>query len=56
MCLILLSSSSGPTYPLVFAANRDEFYDRASAPAAFWEEAPELLAGRDLVPAAHGSV
>jgi len=49
MCLILLSFQQRTDYPLVFAANRDEFYDRASAPAAFWEEAPELLAGRDLV-------
>ncbi len=29
-------------------ANRDEFYGRPTAPAAFWEDAPGLLAGRDL--------
>ncbi len=49
MCLILFSFKQHPLYPLVIAANRDEFYDRASAPAAFWEDAPDLLAGRDLV-------
>jgi uncharacterized protein with NRDE domain len=30
------------------AANRDEFHGRAAAPAAFWEDHPEILAGRDL--------
>ncbi len=49
MCLILFSYKQHPRYPLIFAANRDEFYNRASAPAAFWNDAPGLLAGRDLV-------
>ncbi len=48
MCLILLALNSHPGYSLIVAANRDEFYDRPSAPAAFWSEAPGLLAGRDL--------
>lgn len=48
MCLILLAHRVHPDYPLVFAANRDEFYARPTAPAAWWEDAPELLAGRDL--------
>jgi len=48
MCLILLSYKQHPVYPLVFAANRDEFYDRPTAQASFWEDRPELLAGRDL--------
>lgn len=30
------------------AANRDEFHGRPTAPAAFWEDEPEVLAGRDL--------
>ncbi len=48
MCLILFSYKQHPVYPLVFAANRDEFYDRPSAPASFWEDRPDLLGGRDL--------
>ncbi len=48
MCLIFFSWRQHPTYRLVVAANRDEFYDRPTAPAAYWEDAPGLLAGRDL--------
>jgi uncharacterized protein with NRDE domain len=48
MCLILLAWHAHPDYPLVVAANRDEFFARPSAPAAFWEKSPQVLAGRDL--------
>ena len=48
MCLILLALDSHPDYSLILAANRDEFYDRPTAPAAFWDDAPTVLAGRDL--------
>jgi len=48
MCLILLSYKQHPRYPFLFAANRDEFYERPSAPAALWEDVPEVLGGRDL--------
>ncbi len=48
MCLILLAWQHHPDYPLVVAANRDEFFDRPARAAAFWDEAPDLLAGRDL--------
>lgn len=48
MCLILLAHEAHPRYRLVVAANRDEFHDRPTAPAHFWEDAPGLLAGRDL--------
>lgn len=48
MCLILFAWRMDEDFPLVLAANRDEFYERPSAPAAFWEDAPDLLAGRDL--------
>jgi uncharacterized protein with NRDE domain len=48
MCLVLLAWDSHPEYSLIVAANRDEFYDRPTAPAAFWKDAPWILAGRDL--------
>jgi uncharacterized protein with NRDE domain len=48
MCLILFAWKMHKNFPLVLAANRDELYERPSAPAAFWEDAPDLLAGRDL--------
>ena len=48
MCLILLAWKVHPAYPLVVAANRDEFFVRPTAAATFWQEAPQILAGRDL--------
>jgi uncharacterized protein with NRDE domain len=48
MCLILLSYQSHPRYPVFFAANRDEYYERPSVPVGFWDNAPDVLAGRDL--------
>ncbi|CAN5118850.1 hypothetical protein BH20GEM2_BH20GEM2_10940 [soil metagenome] len=48
MCLIALAWRAHPKYPLIVAANRDEFHARPTAPAAFWDDAP-VLAGRDLL-------
>ncbi len=48
MCLIALAYRAHPRYPFIVAANRDEFLDRATAPARFWPEAPHILAGKDL--------
>jgi uncharacterized protein with NRDE domain len=47
MCLILFAWKSHPDYPLVVAANRDEFYARDTEPMAWWPEHPQMLAGRD---------
>ncbi len=47
MCLILVAWQSHPDYPLVIAANRDEFYARRTRPVAWWGQAVSLLAGRD---------
>lgn len=49
MCLILIAYRSCPRFPLLVAANRDEFYDRPTAPLAFWDDSPHVLAGRDLL-------
>lgn len=48
MCLILFSIEQHPSYSLIVAANRDEFYARPTADADFWEDHPDILAGRDL--------
>ncbi|MDX1397019.1 MAG: NRDE family protein [Oceanospirillum sp.] len=47
MCLILFSWQNDPHYPLVVAANRDEFYQRPTAPLAPWKNSP-VIAGQDL--------
>jgi len=48
MCLILIAWRAHPEYRLVVAANRDEYFGRATAPAGFWDDHPGILAGRDL--------
>jgi uncharacterized protein with NRDE domain len=48
MCLIVLGWRVHPEFPLIVAANRDEFHARPAAPAAFWQDQPGILAGRDL--------
>jgi uncharacterized protein with NRDE domain len=52
MCLIVFAWRLLPDTPLVLAANRDEFYERPTAPAAWWDKAAgsatAIYAGRDL--------
>ncbi|MBP6096313.1 MAG: NRDE family protein [Methyloversatilis sp.] len=48
MCLIALGWKTRPDCPLLVIANRDEFHRRATEPLAFWADAPDVLAGRDL--------
>lgn len=49
MCLAAFALNAHPRFPLVIAANRDEFFARPAAPMAWWEVAgTEVLAGRDL--------
>jgi uncharacterized protein with NRDE domain len=47
MCLIVLAWRAHPDHPLIVAANRDEFHARPAATAAFWQDQPGILAGRD---------
>lgn len=49
MCVIYFAYETHPDHPLILLANRDEFYDRPTAAAAYWEDFPEIYAGRDLV-------
>lgn len=48
MCLIALAYKVHPSFPFIIAANRDEFMDRPAEPVHFWNDAPHILAGRDL--------
>ena len=48
MCLILLAWRAHPEYPLVFAGNRDEAYERPSTAVDFWNDGPGIFGGRDL--------
>ena len=48
MCFIVMAYNYDPDYKLIFAANRDEFYERPSSAADFWKDEPSLLAGKDL--------
>lgn len=51
MCLAVLAIDHSRRYPLVVAANRDEFFDRPAARMGWWHPAPdlpEILGGRDL--------
>lgn len=48
MCLIAFSLNAHDEYALLIAANRDEFYAREAAPAAWWTDRPDVYGGRDL--------
>ncbi len=48
MCLIVFAVNAHPDYRLILAANRDEFYERPTAIAEYWEDQPSILGGRDL--------
>ncbi|MEY2689776.1 MAG: hypothetical protein RL375_3975 [Pseudomonadota bacterium] len=53
MCLAAFALACHDDFALVLAANRDEFFERPSAPMAWWDaggeqDARPILAGRDL--------
>ena len=51
MCLVALAIDLDRRFPLVVAANRDEFFKRATARLAWWTPesgGPAILGGRDL--------
>ena len=50
MCLIAFSLGQSARFPMVVAANRDEFYRRPTAPLDWWttESGHRVLSGRDL--------
>lgn len=48
MCLIAFAWQAHADFPLIVAANRDEYHARPTAPSTWWSESPDVLAGRDL--------
>jgi uncharacterized protein with NRDE domain len=49
MCLIVLHWQPDAEPSLQVWANRDEFRSRPALPTEFWSEAPQVLAGRDVL-------
>ena len=47
MCLLIFAHQISDHYPLLVAANRDEFHRRPTTASRFWPNQPSLLAGRD---------
>ena len=45
MCVFLLALQPSSPYILVAANNRDMFFSRNTAKAAFWDDHPNILAG-----------
>ena len=48
MCLLFYCHEAHREYPFILLANRDEFYERPTRSAEFWDDVPDVLAGRDL--------
>lgn len=48
MCLVLIAYRTHPRYPLMLAANRDEFHARPAEALHWWNGSQRMLAGRDL--------
>lgn len=51
MCLLALAIDTHRRFPLVIAANRDEYFDRPASRLAWWQpehHGPEILGGRDM--------
>jgi len=49
MCLILFAHRASAELPFVIAANRDEDHARPSLAASWWNDAPDILGGRDAL-------
>ncbi len=48
MCIVFLAIEQHPDYPLIIAANRDEYHERPSRSMQYWGKNPQILAGQDL--------
>ena len=48
MCFVAVALGVSKNFPLILAANRDEFFSRPAEPMTRWTENPGIIAGRDL--------
>ena len=48
MCLIALNWDPDSNHPLIMVSNRDEFYQRPTRKAHFWEQHPDIFGGLDM--------
>ncbi len=48
VCTLALYFRCFDAYPMVVAANRDEHFDRPSAPPVLMDDEPKIIAGKDL--------
>lgn len=47
MCILFIAVNQHPDFPLIIAANRDEFHERPTAASSWWPQS-DMLAGKDL--------
>jgi uncharacterized protein with NRDE domain len=47
VCILFVAIEQHEHYPLIIAANRDEFFNRPTLPSHFWGEQKQVLAGID---------
>nr|XP_006821091.1 PREDICTED: transport and Golgi organization protein 2 homolog [Saccoglossus kowalevskii] len=50
MCILFFKLDVKPTdgYKLILASNRDEYLDRPTKPASWWQDHPHILSGLDM--------
>lgn len=49
MCIIAVAYRAHAQWPLIVAANRDEFHERPSEALKMWDTDPAIIAGRDAI-------
>ncbi len=49
MCILALSFHASAAWPVMLAANRDEYFDRPSAPPGLLATQPRAIGGRDVL-------
>jgi uncharacterized protein with NRDE domain len=48
MCILFVAVNQHKDYPLIIAANRDEFFNRDTAASHIWDSEHGIIAGKDL--------